>query len=59
MTIAKTVEREVTEIKYIAKISTQGDNLIVWIPKEYHDQAKKMKGKQVLISISDEWQKKV
>jgi hypothetical protein len=48
-----------TELKYIAKISTQGENLIVWIPKEYHDQARKMKGKQVLITISDEWQKRV
>jgi hypothetical protein len=57
VTLTKTVK--MTELKYIAKISTQGENLIVWIPKEYHDQARKMKGKQVLITISDEWQKRV
>lgn len=42
------------QIKYVAKISSQGDNLIVWIPKEFHDTARKMKGKQVKITIDDE-----
>jgi antitoxin component of MazEF toxin-antitoxin module len=42
------------QIKYVAKISSQGENFIVWIPKEYHDQVKKMKGKQVKITIDDE-----
>jgi hypothetical protein len=42
------------QIKYVAKISSQGDNFVVWIPKEYHDQVKKMKGKQVKITIDDE-----
>jgi hypothetical protein len=59
MTLMKTVEKEMTELKYIAKVSTQGKNFIVWIPKEYHEQARKMKDKQVLITISDEWQKRV
>jgi hypothetical protein len=58
MTIAKTVE-QMTELKYVAKISSQGDNFVVWIPKEYHDQVRKMKGKQVFITITDEWQKRI
>jgi hypothetical protein len=42
------------QIRYVAKISSQGENLIIWIPKEHHDSAKKMKGKQVKITIDDE-----
>jgi hypothetical protein len=57
--MTKTEAVEMTELKYIAKVATQGDAFIVWIPKAYHEQAKKMKGKQVLVTISDEWQKKV
>jgi hypothetical protein len=57
--MSKTEAVEMTEIKYIAKVSTQGDAFITWIPKEFHEQARKMKGKQVLVTISDEWQKKV
>jgi len=32
----------------------QGNNLIVWIPKEFHKDAKQLKGKQVRIVIDDE-----
>ena len=58
MTVTKPVVG-MTEIKYIAKISSQGKNFVVWIPLDYHEHAKKMKGKQVLIKICDDWQKRV
>ena len=43
----------VTEFKYVGRISSQGKNLIIWIPKEFHKYAKPLKGKQVKIVIDD------
>jgi hypothetical protein len=60
MPVTKAVEKErMAEIKYVAKISSQGANYVVWIPKDFKEQAKKMKGKQVLITITDDWQERV
>jgi hypothetical protein len=42
-----------TQLKFVGRISTQGSNLIVWIPKEFHKDAKSLKGKQVKILIDD------
>jgi len=44
----------VARMKFVGRISTQGNNLIVWIPKEFHKDAKQLKGKQVRIVIDDE-----
>jgi hypothetical protein len=41
------------QLKFVGRISTQGSNLIVWIPKEFHKDAKPLKGKQVKILIDD------
>lgn len=43
------------QIKYVAKISSQGENYVLWIPKEFHKQVEKLKGKQVRVVIDDEW----
>jgi hypothetical protein len=43
-----------TTLKFVGRVSTQGNNLIVWIPKEFHKNAKQLKGKQVRIIIDDE-----
>lgn len=43
-----------TTLKFVGRVSTQGNNLIVWIPKEFHKDAKQLKGKQVRIVIDDE-----
>jgi hypothetical protein len=42
-----------TQLKFVGRISSQGDNLIIWIPKEFHKYAKQLKGKQVKILIDD------
>jgi hypothetical protein len=41
-------------LKFVGRISTQGNNLIVWIPKDFHKDAKQLKGKQVRVIIDDE-----
>jgi hypothetical protein len=41
------------QLKFVGRISSQGDNLIIWIPKEFHKDAKQLKGKQVKILIDD------
>ena len=41
------------QLKFVGRISSQGDNLIVWIPKEFHKDANPLKGKQVKIVIDD------
>jgi len=48
---------EPVQIKYVAKITKQGDNFVLWIPKEHVKQAEKIhkEGKQVRIVIDDEW----
>jgi hypothetical protein len=42
------------KLKFVGKISDMGDRKIIYIPKEYHKDAEKMKGKQVLIAVNDE-----
>jgi hypothetical protein len=42
-----------SQLKFVGRISTQGSNLIVWIPKEFHKDAKPLRGKQVRIVIDD------
>jgi hypothetical protein len=42
-----------TQLKFVGRISTQGTNLIIWIPKEFHKDAKPLKGKQVKILVDD------
>ena len=41
------------QLKFVGRMSSQGDNLIIWIPKEFHKDAKQLKGKQVKILIDD------
>ena len=43
----------VAQLKFVGRISSQGKNLIIWIPKEFHKDAKPIKGKQVKIIIDD------
>ena len=44
----------VSEIKFISSIGSLGrDRLIVNIPKKYHDQAREMKGKEVIVIIRE------
>ncbi len=42
-----------SQLKFVGRISTQGKNLIIWIPKEFHKDAKILKGKQVKIVVDD------
>lgn len=48
-------DTQVPSVKFIGKISSMGDKLIVVVPKEYHEQIKKLKAKQVRVLIDDEW----
>lgn len=48
-------DTELASVRFVGKISSMGDKLIVVIPKEFHDQVKKLKGKQVRVVIDDEW----
>jgi hypothetical protein len=44
---------KMAQLKFVGRISSQGENLIIWIPKEYHRHAKSLKGRQVKIVIDD------
>jgi hypothetical protein len=44
---------EMAQLKFVGRISSQGENLIIWIPKEFHKHAKSLKGRQVKIVIDD------
>jgi hypothetical protein len=42
----------VSEIKFISSIGSLGqDRMIINIPKKYHEQAKELKGKEVIVII--------
>ena len=41
------------EFKFVGKISKMGNNKVIWIPKEFHDQIKDLEDKQVRIVIDD------
>ncbi|MFQ5969634.1 MAG: hypothetical protein ACE5J2_03950 [Nitrososphaerales archaeon] len=42
------------QFKFVGKISNMGDNLVIWIPKEFHKEVKAFRGKQLKIFITDE-----
>lgn len=44
-----------THFKFVGRISSQGKNLIIWIPKEFHNDVKRLKGKQIKIIIDDDF----
>jgi hypothetical protein len=45
---------DMTQLKFIGKVSGMGRRRIVYIPEEYHKLADKLQGKQVRIRIDDE-----
>jgi hypothetical protein len=40
-------------MEFVGKISGQGDGLIIWIPKEFHKQAEKIKGKFLKVQVEE------
>ena len=43
-----------SEFKFISSIGTLGqDRMIINIPKKYHEQAKELKGKEVIVIIRE------
>ena len=53
---AQIEEVDMTELKFVGKVSSMGRRKIVYIPEEYHKTAEKLqgKGKQVRVRIDDE-----
>ena len=47
------INPSMNQLKFVGRISSQGKNLIIWIPKEFHKDAKPLRGKQVRIVIDD------
>jgi len=43
-----------SQFKFVGRISSQGKNLIIWIPKEFHKEVKTLKGKQIKIILDDD-----
>lgn len=43
-----------TKFKFVGKISSMGDNKIIWIPKEFHEKIGPLEGKQIRIVMDDE-----
>ena len=50
----KKQETNLTELKFIGKVSTMGKRRIIYIPDEYHKCADKLLGKQVRVRVDDE-----
>ena len=46
---------KVAKFRFVGHISETGKTFVIWIPKEYHDQAKHFRKKQVRITIDDEF----
>lgn len=44
---------EMTTVKFIGKVSTMGDKLIIVIPKEFHKDINPLKGKQVKVVVEE------
>ena len=42
-----------TTVKFIGKVSTMGDKLIIVIPKEFHREINPLKGKQVKVVVEE------
>ena len=42
-----------TIVKFIGKVSTMGDKLIIVIPKEFHKEISPLKGKQVKVVVEE------
>ena len=53
---AQLEEEDMTELRFVGKVSSMGKRKIVYIPEEYHKTAEKLqgKGKQVRVRIDDE-----
>jgi antitoxin component of MazEF toxin-antitoxin module len=42
-----------TYVRFKAKISKEGDRLVIFIPKALHEMISSVKGKEVLVHIED------
>lgn len=42
------------QLKFVGRISDMGDRKIIYIPKEYHERAEKLQGRQIKILVDDE-----
>ncbi|HEX7142153.1 MAG TPA: hypothetical protein VF222_06720 [Nitrososphaeraceae archaeon] len=42
-----------SKFKFVGRISMMGNNKVIWIPKEFHDQIIDLEGKQIRITIDD------
>jgi|GEM_PF-2395045 len=49
------ISYRMTHFKFVGRISSQGKNLIIWIPKEFHKDVKTLKGKQIKIILEDDF----
>jgi hypothetical protein len=41
------------QLKFIGRISTMGDKLVIVIPKEFHKETQSLRTKQVLVVVED------
>jgi len=41
------------QFKFVGRISSQGKNLIIWIPREFHKDIKPLRDKQIKILLDD------
>ena len=50
----KIIDFTMAQFKFVGRISSQGKNLIIWIPREFHKDVKSLKGKQIKIIMDDD-----
>jgi hypothetical protein len=53
--VLETKNERLAELRFVGKISKMGDRMIITIPPEYHEQAKKLKGKHLRVVADDQW----
>jgi hypothetical protein len=51
----ETKNESLAELRFVGKISKMGDRMIITIPPEYHEQARKLKGKHLRVVADDQW----
>jgi hypothetical protein len=42
-------------VKFVSEISRMGDRVLITVPKRYHSEALKLKGKQIRVVCTDEF----
>jgi hypothetical protein len=53
------IQKALTQIQFVGKLSKMGDRRIIYIPKDFHKEAEKLEGKQIYVIATDDIRGKI